>query len=694
MNNIPGRIGNYRTERALGKGGSSQVVLGRHVTLTERQVAIKLLLSQDDESVERFLREASIASRLHHPNIVQLYDQGYQQPYHYAVLEYIEGSSLAAQIASAGKLPIERALHVFRHVAEALDYSHSYNIVHRDVAPGNILLEKSTGRAVLIDFGIAQDAANKSVTTIGSVMGTPGYLSPEHSQSATAVTPLSDIFCLGVVLFEMLTGKRPWDHNPGAGPNQGGGAFTPPMLLRERGVELPADVDRIIRTILATDPAKRYPTALAAYDDLAAVLERHNSATVIVPAPKKQGTLSKAIAASGRKQSPAPRSLMPQDAIERYLGQDLLKAPVLQSRQRAEQLSDPLEIAALLDRWSAGKKLRIRSLGRQAVLRQVTSMNAYTYKLTVLYETRSPPQLIEEPDQNTRELPQEKALDRWNIDLGEPDAFKNEPQKNIRLPGSTRVVICSNCAGLGKTLCPGCEGRGRVMRDAVVAAQPGEQDTYHKPNTEPEKPTPQSTKPTLVPCPDCKGSGGLLCEQCKGVGRMLQQTITVWSRSVAQFDAQDDLPNVDDAWLHRSCAAQDIYREQQRGSLRAEWQQVPQLTDILKQAQARTNGDTRIALSELHISFIPITEVVFDLGDIRQTVDANGQQLASKKNKGKTGKYTWYIYGFENMMPGDWSLLNWDRVAFLIASSLALVLLILLTLALLRLMNMLSLPFF
>ena len=152
MNNIPGRIGNYRTERALGKGGSSQVVLGRHVTLTERQVAIKLLLSQDDESVERFLREASIASRLHHPNIVQLYDQGYQQPYHYAVLEYIEGSSLASQIVSSGKLPIERALQVFRNVAEALDYSHSYNIVHRDVAPGNILLEKNTGRAVPVSY--------------------------------------------------------------------------------------------------------------------------------------------------------------------------------------------------------------------------------------------------------------------------------------------------------------------------------------------------------------------------------------------------------------------------------------------------------------------------------------------------------------------------------------------------------------
>lgn len=690
MNNIPGRVGNYRTERALGKGGSSQVVLGRHVTLTDRQVAIKLLLSQDDESVERFLREATIASRLHHPNIVQLYDQGYQSPYHYAVLEYIEGSSLASQIASNGKLPIERALQVFRNVAEALDYSHSYNIVHRDVAPGNILLEKNTSRAVLIDFGIAQDAANKSVTTVGSVMGTPGYLSPEHSQSATAVTPLSDIFCLGVVLFEMLTGKRPWDHNPGAGPHQDGGAFTPPKLLRERGVELPSDVDRIIRTILATDPAKRYPTALAAYDDLAAVLERHSSATVIVPAGQKQAALSKAIATGSRKQSPAPRSLMPQDSVERYLGQDLLKTPVLESRKRAEQLSDPLEIAALLDRWSANKKLRIRSLGRQAVLRQVTSMNAYSYKLTILYETRSQPQMVEEPDQNAHDLPQEKVLDRWNIDLGEPSEFKNEAQKNIRLPGSTRVVICSNCAGLGKTLCPTCEGRGRVVREKI-APPPTQDEMRRKASSSAETP-PLSTGPTLVPCPACKGSGGLLCDQCKGIGRMLQHSVTVWSRSVAHFEADDDLPSVDEAWLRRNCVAQEIYREQQRASLRAEWQKVPELADILKQAQAKTSGDTRIALSELQISFIPITEVMFDLGDVRQTADPHSTQSTSKNPK--SSKYTWYIYGFENLLPGDWSLLNWDRVAFLISLTLALVFAVLLALALMRQMNMIAIPFY
>lgn len=676
MNNIPGRIGNYRTERELGKGGSSQVMLGRHITLSDRQVAIKLLLSQEEEAVKRFLREANIAARLHHPNIVQLYDQGYQSPYHYAVLEYIDGSSLRIQIGSGGKLPLEQALQIFRNVAEALDYSHSYNIVHRDVSPGNIILEKNSGRAVLIDFGIAQETGNQGMTTVGSVMGTPGYLSPEHAQSATAVTPLSDIFCLGIVLFEMLTGKRPWDHNPGAGPQQDGGPFTPPKLLRERGVELPADVDRIIRTILATDPAKRYPTAIAAYDDLAAVLERHNSATVVVPAgTKKAGTLTRAIASAGRKHPPAPRSLMPQDDVERYLGQDLLKTPVLQSRQRAEQLSDPAEIAALLDRWSATNKLRLRSLGRQAVLRQITSLNSYTYKLSVLYETRSQPQLMEEPDQNAYTIPQEKALDRWSVDLGEPIEFKNEAQKNIRLPGSSRVIMCSECAGLGKTLCPNCEGRGRVSRQktAEQAAADG---------------TPAG--PVLIPCPDCKGSGGLLCGHCKGVGRMLQHAVTVWSRSVASFEAEDDLPNVDDKWLRQNCAAQEIYREQQRGGLRPEWQQIPEMADVLKQANARSNADTRIALSELQISFIPITEIVFDLGDVRPAPDPDPKQPAPKKAKNQAGKYTWYIYGFENKLPGDWRFLNWDRVMWMIFLFVAIVLTILLTLALLRQANMLG----
>ncbi|HEU5085890.1 MAG TPA: protein kinase [Roseiflexaceae bacterium] len=698
MSNVPQRIGNYRIERQIGRGGTSHVLLGRHTSLDDRLVAVKLLLSQESEAVERFRREANIASRLRHEHIVQIYDHGYHSPYHYAVMEYVAGGSLRGQLKEGRALPLDTTMHIVRCTAEALDYSHAHGVIHRDVSPGNILLEQGTSRVLLTDFGIAREAGKSNVTTVGNVMGTPGYLSPEHAVSATAVTHLSDIFSLGVVLYEMLCGKLPWDHYPGMSPENNGGPFDPPKLLRERGAEVPNDVDRVIRTMLALDPAKRYPSALAAVEDLERILQRHTTATVVVA---RDGSGKRRSASAGRttiaQAVAAPTVEQELHPVERALSMDLLKAPMLEARQRADQLSDPLEVAALLDRWAAAGRFRQRLLGRQATLRRVQSFNVYYYTLRTLYEHRGAPREVLEPDYKAAQIKLEKEVDRWAIDLGSATEFKDDAGGTIRMPGSVRVTLCNNCGGVGRTICETCEGRGRVVRSPeapqpAVARERGGRVRAAVAETGGDVavlPPAKPAGPTLVPCGDCGGSGGLRCTQCDGVGRMLQHASMPWSRKAETFDSQDNLPRVDENWLRRNCKMREVYCEQQAGGFRPEWLQVPVLNELIEQARAKEGDHMRVVLSEVQIQLIPVTEIVFDLGVMRSAIappTARAKKGAAALDK---GLYSWYIYGFENLLPQDWRFLNWDRVLWMAFALLALVLFVLLLLAFGRMGGML-----
>lgn len=197
MSSIPQQIGNYRLERKIGRGATSEVWLARHAFLEQRRVAVKILVAHDSETMERFRREAQVASQLRHPNIVQVYDYGiYPTPqgrgqFHCTVLEYINGSSLQHYLERHGKIALPEAVSIFRQIAHALDYAHSRDVIHRDISPGNILLEQAGGRALLTDFGIARDLASHTdkLTVQSTIMGTPGYWSPEHTHSATASRP-------------------------------------------------------------------------------------------------------------------------------------------------------------------------------------------------------------------------------------------------------------------------------------------------------------------------------------------------------------------------------------------------------------------------------------------------------------------------------------------------------------------------
>jgi eukaryotic-like serine/threonine-protein kinase len=660
MSNIPEQVGNYRLIEEIGSGASSEVWLAQHKDLDQHRVAIKLLMSQDREAVQRFNREAALASRLRHPHIVRVYDYGYIQPYYYTILEYIEGGSLKQMLKNHTRLQLAQAIAIFKQIAQALDYAHKLNIVHRDISPGNVLVEQASGLALLTDFGIAREAG-RSITTTNAIMGTPDYWSPEHTHSATAVTRLSDVYSLGVVLYKMISGELPFD-NAGKSPTER--VFSPPIALREHDIkDVPPDLDRIFQTLLAVDPSKRYSSAGAAVADLQKLFDRHHADTVVTLGQAKP-TVAQDFEAQG---------IEPND-VERFLGHDLIKPPLQRAHQRADELRQPMALAHLLDQWATQGSfgLRQQRLGRLARLHKSTSHNVHFYTLQVLYERRTAEETLEEPDRKAQSFPIERERGRWDIALPEPKDFENDPGAQITLPGSARVVSCGTCKGQGTTLCPRCNGKQRVYvtrpapqtaaqagtatgdktANRPVAASVGAGTVAARPlNTTGTGAQPASgaapAERVLIPCPECSGRGGIVCIRCEGEGRLVQRKAFNWKRNAQALQSNDDLPQVDEEWLRKTCKPEIIYSERQRDGLRPEWSLVPALREMIEAAQSRTDEHTRIILSEVQISFIPLTEVVFDLGESR---------------RGKADLIRLPIYGFNNLIPNDWRLLDWQRV--------------------------------
>ena len=205
--------GRYRLERRLGVGGMSTVHLAFDERL-ERPVAIKLLaehLADDPTFVSRFRREALSAARLVHPNIVQVFDFGFddRQHQHFIVMEHVPGYSCAELLRDRGRLDVEQAVEVVGQGCRGLDYAHRNGVVHRDVKPGNLLVSEAEV-VKLADFGIARATDQSSITQVGSVLGTAAYLAPEQARGEEA-GPLADLYSLGVVTYQLLSGRLPYE---------------------------------------------------------------------------------------------------------------------------------------------------------------------------------------------------------------------------------------------------------------------------------------------------------------------------------------------------------------------------------------------------------------------------------------------------------------------------------------------------
>jgi eukaryotic-like serine/threonine-protein kinase len=267
--------GRYRILRKLGSGGMANVYLAEDEELG-RRVAIKILNERhasDDSFVERFRREATNAAGLSHPNIVSVYDRGEAEGTYYIAMEYLEGRSLKDRIVAEGALSVSGAIEVTRQILRAIGFAHRRGIVHRDIKPHNVLLAQDgpgdgDPRFKVTDFGISRTTASQ-MTEAGSIVGTAQYLSPEQARGAP-VDQRSDIYSVGVVLFELLTGKLPFSGETPLEIAMKHLSEIPkaPSALRP---EIPTDLDMVVLRALAKDPEDRFQTAEEMERELARV---------------------------------------------------------------------------------------------------------------------------------------------------------------------------------------------------------------------------------------------------------------------------------------------------------------------------------------------------------------------------------------------------------------------------------------
>ena len=262
----------YEIIRSIGEGGMANVYLG-YDTILDRKVAIKILrgdLSNDEKFVRRFQREALSASSLAHPNIVEMYDVGEDDGLYYIVMEYIDGLTLKQLLKKRGSITLSEALDIMLQLTDGMGHAHDSYIIHRDLKPQNIMI-KDDGQIKITDFGIAMALNATQLTQTNSVMGSVHYLPPEQA-SGKRCTTKSDIYSMGIIFYELLSGSLPFK-----GENAVEIALKhmrdPLPSLREDNNAIPQSVENIIRRATAKNPKNRYENAKEMHDDLLRALD-------------------------------------------------------------------------------------------------------------------------------------------------------------------------------------------------------------------------------------------------------------------------------------------------------------------------------------------------------------------------------------------------------------------------------------
>jgi tRNA A-37 threonylcarbamoyl transferase component Bud32 len=299
--------GRYRLESKLGSGGMSTVYLARDSTL-ERWVAVKVMhreMSDQPDQIERFRREARAVAQLSHPNVVAVIDAGEDGGHPYIVFEYVDGETLKQRIERVGPLPVDEATAYAIEIGRGLLAAHARRLVHRDVKPQNVLID-SEGRAKVTDFGIARSLESDGLTQTGRVLGTTDYVSPEQAMGR-GVDARTDIYSLGVLLYEMLTGEVPFTAETVVGVAMKHVNDPIPDVQRRRP-EVSSALAAVVERATAKDPKQRYPDMASCLADLEGALEvevarsggSHGQATTVlgtVPSKRKLLTTRRVSAA-------------------------------------------------------------------------------------------------------------------------------------------------------------------------------------------------------------------------------------------------------------------------------------------------------------------------------------------------------------------------------------------------------------
>ena len=340
--------GRYRLERVLGHGGMASVHLA-HDSALDRTVAIKLVseaFAADEDARRRLVREARLAARLSHPNVVRIYDVSDAGERPYLVLEHVDGPTLAEELSRRGRYPPEEVVRIGKQVCAGLAHAHTAGLVHRDVKPRN-LLRAPDGTVKIADFGIARADDSTQITLAGTVLGTAAYLAPEQARGER-VTPAADVYALGVVLYELLTGKPPHEAHslPELVSRQARGKVTPPSRAV---LGVTGSFDSIVLACLSLDPRAR-PSC----DEIAAALSSGSDAdvpTAPLPAAPTPGPGASPALNGGRR-----RHLL-------RLGRPDLPAARASGRWYPLHLSLPR-----LPHWLASGRWRPAHLGRRSAL--------------------------------------------------------------------------------------------------------------------------------------------------------------------------------------------------------------------------------------------------------------------------------------------------------------------------------------
>jgi predicted Ser/Thr protein kinase len=251
------QVAGFRIESVLGRGGMSVVYVAEQVRLG-RKVALKVLtteLAWDEQFRERFVRESQIAAAIDHPNIIPIYDAGEDDGLLYIAMRFVEGPDLK-EVLKRGNLGVGRTIFLIEQVASALDAAHAHSLVHRDVKPGNILLEETTDHAYLTDFGVAKQTTARGLTSTGHFLGTVEYAAPEQIEGGP-VDARTDVYALGCVLYECLTSTPPFSQGTEHAVLHAHLVDPPPSVTRVRP-DLPHGLDGVIATALAKDPGERF----------------------------------------------------------------------------------------------------------------------------------------------------------------------------------------------------------------------------------------------------------------------------------------------------------------------------------------------------------------------------------------------------------------------------------------------------
>jgi serine/threonine protein kinase len=279
--------GRYRLAQQLGKGGNARVYFATD-TRNGKPVALKLFfreLERDPQFVARFRKEVKIASSLNHPNIVRTLDYGYDDERYYLVMEYVDGGNLQNLIHRRGRLSLPEVVNFVGQLCDALEYAHSQGIIHRDIKPQNVLID-SQEHIKLSDFGLARAIANTGLTVTGPTIGTIGYLAPEQIQNAK-LTVRTDIYALGVMMFEMVTGRLPFENDSALAVALAHVRERAPRP-RKYNPEVSPRLELIIEKCMEKDPANRYASVQELKHDLIGCFSKETNQSLPVPVLEQQ----------------------------------------------------------------------------------------------------------------------------------------------------------------------------------------------------------------------------------------------------------------------------------------------------------------------------------------------------------------------------------------------------------------------